>query len=293
MIAGMGQLSLFDQDGLCQRWEDRTPSWRHASEGGFRSRAYAVVELDHRPAVDFVTRHHYSGAYSSAVLRYGLLERSTGDLVGVCVFGNGMTPAVLRNPFPHLEAHRQALELSRLILLDRVPANAESWFVGQALRRAAEANVRGVVMYSDPNERITPAGQLMPGHLGIVYQALNFRYVGVSKARYEDHLPDGTVLPERAASKVRGLEQGAGGTVRRLVQLGAAHPGDLRAMTDVQRSAWLEAALNDVGASRVKRDGKHRYLAVCGSKRQRRNTWDAVPLEAKPYPKRRALALAA
>lgn len=289
MIENMGQGALFEPDGWCQRWETRVSSWRHASEGGFRADRYEVVALAHRPALDFVTRHHYSGAFSSAVLRYGLIERAAGHLVGACVLGNGMTPAVLLNPFPHLQPHRQALELSRLVLLDEVPANAESWFVAHALAAAADGGLRGVVMYSDPNERTTPAGQIMPGHLGIVYQALGFRYVGTSKARYEDHLPDGTVLPERTASKVRGLEQGAYGAVRRLVQLGAADPGDLARLSADQRGDWLGEALDTVGAHRIRRAGKHRYVAACGNRSQRRTTMAHVPHPAKPYPKRLAV----
>lgn len=286
MIEDMGQGALFEPDGWCQLWESRVPSWRHTSEGGFRASSYQVVDLDHRPALEFVTRHHYSGAFSSAVLRYGLVERAGGRLVGTCVLGNGMTPAVLTNPFPHLRPHRQALELSRLVLLDEVPANAESWFVAQALGDAAAKGLRGVVMYSDPNERVNAVGHILPGHLGIVYQALGFRYVGTSKARYEDHLPDGTVLPERTASKVRGLEQGAYGAVRRLVQLGATDPGDLARMSDVQRADWLGEALDTVGAHRIRRNGKHRYVAACGTRSQRRRTMADVPHPAKPYPKR-------
>ena len=184
-----------------------------------------------------------------------------------------MTPAVLLNPFPHLEPYRQSLELSRLILLDCVPANAESWFVARALSHAAQKHhLRGVVMYSDPNQRITPAGKLMPGHLGIVYQSLSSRYVGTSKPRFENHLPDSTVLPERAESKVRNLEQGAYGTVRRLTALGAPDPGDLARMAPESRAAWLDDALAAVGTRRVKREGKHRYLLCVGGPRQRAKT---------------------
>ncbi|MBG0568809.1 Mom family adenine methylcarbamoylation protein [Actinoplanes aureus] len=199
-MAVFEQPSLFD-DQACQRWRRRQQSWRHPDEGGFDALRYETVELDYKSAQAFVTEHHYSGRFSSAVLRYGVVEKDACRLVGVLVLGNGMTPAVLRNPFPHLIPHRQSLELSRLVLLDEVPANAESWFVARSLSHAArEYGLRGVVMYSDPNSRCTPSGLILPGHLGIVYQAMGCWYVGTSKPRFEDHLPDGTVLPERAAS---------------------------------------------------------------------------------------------
>jgi hypothetical protein len=282
----MMQDALFDLDQLCQRWEARTPSWRHASDGGFNACRYDVVALDWNAALSFVVAHHYSGAFSSAVLRFGLIERATGQLVGVCVYGNSMGPHVLRSAFPALAPSDESLELSRLVLLDRVPANAESWFVTRTFDVLAEAGVRGVVMYSDPNGRVTPAGLVMPGHLGIVYQACSFRYVGESKPRFEDHLPDGTVLPERTTSKVRGLEQGCAGAVRRLVQLGADDPGDLARMSAGERVAWLEDAKTRAGVRHVKRDGKHRYLAATGTPLARKRTMRGVELPARPYPKR-------
>lgn len=285
-------LDLLEQEtdpalaAYCQRWTGREASWRHTSEGGFDPRRYQVVdELPWDDAHAFVVAHHYSGAFPSAVLRYGLTDRRTGRLVGVCVLGNGMTPAVLTSAFPSLEDN-QSRELSRLVLLDEVPGNAESWFVGQALELATDDGLRGVVMYSDPNERTTPAGMVQPGHLGIVYQALNCWYVGPSKARYEDHLPDGTVFPERTASKIRGLERGGRGAARRLVQLGADDPGDLDAMTEDQRGAWTTTALAAAGAVRLKRKGKHRYLLATGTALQRRRTYARVTLPRHPrYPK--------
>lgn len=272
-------------EGWGQRWRTRRPSWRHTSEGGFNPRRYGVVELDYRPAQAFVTAHHYSGAFSSAVRRYGLIDRWADQLVGVCVLGNSMGEHVLLSAFPALRPSTQCLEVSRLVLLDAVPANAESWFVAAALDHAAGRGLLGGVMYSDPNERTTPAGLIMPGHLGIVYQALNCWYVGPSRARYEDHLPDGTVLPERTASKIRGLERGCYGAVRRLIRLGADDPGDLTAMTADERGAWTTTALAQAGATRMKRAGKHRYLIAVGTRAQRRSTYAGVELTRVEYPK--------
>ena len=286
--------ALVDWDGLtagvedtwCQRWYRREPSWLHTSEGGFNPRRYTVTPIEWGAAQRFVTTHHYSGAFSSAVRRYGLIDRWKDKLVGACVLGNSMGPHVLRSPFPGLKPCHESLELSRLVLLDEVPSNAESWFAAEALTHAARKTLRGVVMYSDPNERTTPAGLIMPGHLGIIYQALNCWYVGQSKARYEDHLPDGTVLPERTASKIRGLEQGYRGAVRRLVALGADDPGDMTRMTDDERGDWTVHALTAVRATRVRRDGKHRYLLATGTRTQRRVTYRQVPLKrCDTYPK--------
>lgn len=68
---------------------------------------------------------HLTGNWPAAQLRYGLIEDGE-ELVGTCVLGVPVQKAVLTGPFPAFEPYRQSMELVRLVLLDRVPANAES-----------------------------------------------------------------------------------------------------------------------------------------------------------------------
>ena len=85
--------------------------------------------------------------------------------------------AVLTTPFPGLEPYVESIELSRLVLLDEVPFNAESWFVARCHHELALCGIRGVVSFSDPLPRHRSDGTaVMPGHVGTVYQALSFRY---------------------------------------------------------------------------------------------------------------------
>lgn len=66
------------------------------------------------------------------------------------------------------------VELGRLLLLDDVPGNGESWFVAECLRRLRKAGLAGVVSFADPAPRFGKDGTVItPGHLGTVYQALN------------------------------------------------------------------------------------------------------------------------
>jgi hypothetical protein len=108
----------------CQRWNRRVHSWRHISEGGFDASRYSVEPISEGAARAWVVEHHYSGSYPAASQRYGLFDRS-GELLGACVLGVPMTAAVLTNVFPDLRPVTEALELSRLVLADQVPANAE------------------------------------------------------------------------------------------------------------------------------------------------------------------------
>ena len=70
-----------------------------------------------------VTPLYLTGKFPAARMSFGLLEGQ--HLLGVVVLGVPMHPAVLTKPFPTLGA-REAAEVSRLVLLDEVPANAES-----------------------------------------------------------------------------------------------------------------------------------------------------------------------
>jgi hypothetical protein len=53
----------------------------------------------------------------------------------------------------------------------------ESWFLGQCARLAASTGLRGLVMFSDPIPRRRADGTVvMPGHVGVIYQASNAIY---------------------------------------------------------------------------------------------------------------------
>src|SRR5262249_42236345 len=157
----------------------------------------------------FVERHHYSHSFASAVHRFVLVDLwpdpdpdlqwlAGGQLVGALTLGIPMNKHVLTGPFPDLVAYRQSFELNRLVLLDRVPAPAESFFCARAFRLAGRLGVRGLVAYSDPvgRHRVTPAGVevLTPGHLGHVYKALSALLLTRGRSRRLTLLPDGTSL---------------------------------------------------------------------------------------------------
>ncbi len=263
--------------GLCQRSTGRVMSWRRTSEGGFNPRDYDVVRLPWKTAKAFVERHHYSGSFASAKLRYGLIRRRDDELVGVCVFGSPQRDEVLTNPLPTLD-RTTATEWNRLILLDEVPANAESHFGGQALRDAREEGLKAVVTFADPVPRPDVG---MPGHAGIIYQALNADYCGRSTAGDLLVLPSGAVLTRRAVQKVRAWEQGAGGVVRRFVDAGAPHP-----TPGEDGKAYLRRAVAAARPRICEHPGNHRFVIRLGTERERRRIPLGERFEPRRYPKR-------
>lgn len=248
-----------------QRWSERRGSWRSVHEGGFDRRRYEVAPVAETEARAFVSRHHYSGSYPASRLRYGLYE-SRGPLVGVAVLSVPVRAAVLTSVFPSLTPYRESLELGRFVLLDRVPANAESWFLGHLFRLAERDGLRGVVSFSDPVARTRADGTVVfAGHVGTIYQATNAEYLGRSRPRWVWLLPDGTVFSERAITKIRSQSRGHDYAERQLVRWGSP----AREWKDEPES-WLAEALLQAGVRRVRHSGCYRYGFALGSPNERR-----------------------
>lgn len=264
----------------CQRWSAGRHSWRHTSEGGFNRTRFEVVELhDDSTPRRFVVAHHYAHTYPAAIRRYGLFTR--GQQVGVAVLGAPVRAAVLTNVFPHLTPYVESLELSRFVLLDAVPANAESWFWARCRELLARVGVAGVVTFSDPVARTTLDGRVvMPGHVGTIYQASNGRPLGRGTARTLLVLPDATVLNDRSVQKVRRDEVGHE-AVERLLVANGARPRQ----PDEPGATYLIHALHAARVRRLRHPGCYRYAWQIGSRRR----YVALGLaESWPYPKRRA-----
>jgi hypothetical protein len=286
----------------CQRWLAGQQSWRDPAERfSFRPGDYQVSELT-GPGCDttaktFVLAHHYLGTYPNAKQRYALTHRGTGQLVGMAVLAIPVNVKVLTGVFPHLVPNVESLELARFVLLDQVPANAESWFLAEvrrlaaldtpavyaadgALLRPGRPGLRGLVADSDPLPRRRADGTtLTPGHIGIIYQASSARYCGRTTPGRIAVLPDGTVFSRRAMQKVRRGEQGWRYAEQQLTSRGARPRA-----TGRDRAAWLAEALNRAGAVPVSHPGNHRYAFPVGpTARARRQVVIAPP--GGPYPK--------
>jgi hypothetical protein len=268
---------------VTQRWHEGRPRWRPAAEGGFDPSRYVVEELDEARARAWTLRHHYSSSWPVVRLRTGLFDTRTPsgqpELVGVLALGVPMSDKVLTGPFPNLEPHYESIEISRLCLADAVPANGESFFCARSFALLAERGIRGLVAFSDPVERWRGSELIKPGHCGIVYQALNFEYLGRATARTLTLLPDATVLTARAQAKVTGGETGAAGVIARLVALGATRPA-----ADVEPRQWLRQALTAIGSRRLRHPGNFRYALRIGRTRGER-TRTLIGLASGPYPK--------
>src|SRR5262249_9043973 len=158
----------------------------------------------------------------AARYRFGLFWG--GLLVGVAVFSHPANNHVL-SIFPGDPL--ESVELGRLVLLDRVGANAETWMLARCFSQLKRECIIGIVSFSDPVRRTDASGRVIfPGHLGIPYCAHNAMYLGRSRAEHRRLLPDGSILHNRTLAKIRKREQGWRYAAALLEAQGAARLGD-------------------------------------------------------------------
>lgn len=258
---------------VVQRWTHGRGSYRVAGEP-IVTRRYEVAPIqgDRTPKA-FVVAHHYSGTYPAARFRFGLYRR--GELVGVAVFS---VPANPRSLAVLPGAAADSVELGRFVLVDDVPANGESWFLGRCFERLRREDLVGVVSFSDPARRTDAVGRVVfGGHVGTIYQAHNATYLGRSRAELRYVLPDGRVIHNRALTKIRNMRRGWRYAVSQLEQVGAV---PLMAGDDPRR--WLARELRRV-ARRLRHPGNHKYAWTL-RRRDARHLRDL----ARTYPKLRA-----
>jgi hypothetical protein len=250
------------------RWRDGVGSYRPAREV-IDTRAFTVDALpDDTTPREFVRQHHYLRTMPAARFRFGLFWG--GLLVGVAVFSHPANNATL-SIFPG--DRLESVELGRLVLLDRVGANAESWMLTRCFEVLRRRGIIGVVSFADPVRRTDRAGRVItPGHVGLAYQATGAAYLGLTRAGKQRLLPTGEVLHARALAKLRARDQGWRYVAARLEAAGAEKLGD------ADPGPWLDEWLPQL-TQVVTHPGNLRYA------------WGLTPTvkrhlgEGQPYPK--------
>jgi hypothetical protein len=231
-----------------QRWRTHRTSYRPSQEL-ICTRDYDVnpIKGDAEPKA-FVKEHHYLASYPAARFRFGLYRR--GELCGVAVFSRPTSDLALTNVFRCDAA--LCVDLGRFVLLDEVPGNGETFFLGQCFDQLRREGIVGVVSFCDPLPRRTEAGETIHrGHIGTIYQAFNGSYLGRSSARTIRLLPDGSLFHDRNVQKIRQLDQGWRYASDLLHRFGASPlAGD--------PGAWLDRWLPMLTRN-VRHPGNHKY----------------------------------
>jgi hypothetical protein len=138
-------------------------------------------------AVRFACTHfHYSRAVPTPPhVAFGVWERE--HFRGVVVFSRGASAAI-GSPFGLTQ--REICELSRVALAEHDAPVSRIVAIALRLLRAHSPGVRLVVSYADPQA----------GHVGAVYQAMNWAYLGQTSATRAYRDPTGRVWHPRMVS---------------------------------------------------------------------------------------------
>ena len=133
------------------------------------SLSLSVRSISSKLAKPFLAKYHYSHS-CPAGQQFGFFAE--GHLVGVATIkglsggswnGSRYTRFAKENGFI-------VKELSRLALVDVMPDNSESYFIGRLIRLVRQLGCDVLLSYADPTY----------GHAGTIYRATNWLYYGLS-----------------------------------------------------------------------------------------------------------------
>lgn len=144
------------------------PQWK------FRRQEWEVRPAPLAAAQALVREHHYArGGANTAVFVHGLYCRALDYLVGdfLCGVVWWLPPTRVACESVNREHWRRVLSLTRMVVRPEVPTNACSFLLARSVK-AIKRDGRFVtlVTWADEGE----------GHLGGVYRAANWSYVGVN-----------------------------------------------------------------------------------------------------------------
>ena len=211
---------------------------------------YIIREISHKQATDVVVKNHYLHRAAPCSFSFGLFEVGLGigelfesdRLVGVIIYGTPSS-APLRRGICGDDEKNNVIELTRLWIEDGTPKNAESYLIGNTLKLI---NKQIVVSYAEMEQ----------GHVGVVYQATNWIYTGLSA--------------KRTNWTIDGVDK------------------HCQTIADKYTSVEIRAKYGDK-FSLVDRPRKHRYVFFNCDKRRKIELTKKLKYKIEPYPKRVAV----
>lgn len=201
---------------------------------------YVIKQVDSKKATAMVVEFHYLHRRASSMFCYGLFDGE--EMIGCVIYGKPASPALCVGVCGPEESKR-VLELTRLWIEDGTPKNTESYLIGNSLR-----------LIPDEYDIVVSYAEIQAGHIGVVYQATNWIYTGLSDKHVEWKL-DGSSAHSRHLFDEHGGVNGA-----------KAFYGDRLV--------------------RGERPRKHRYVMFRGSKSRRKELNRKLRYQVKPYPKK-------
>ena len=153
-----------------------------------------VEEIDRKISKEMIEKNHYSHKFPQAVKKtYGCYYRN--ELMGTIVFSVPANRFSLTSAIENFD-QKSGLELSRMWTDDRCPFNFESCCIGIGIKLIQNdlPEVRALVSYADTQF----------GHVGTIYKATNWVYLGKTKPERRYLKKDGKLLTRRSLGRKKG-----------------------------------------------------------------------------------------
>ena len=196
---------------------------------------YYISKISYNQTKPFILDIHYAKRMPSISYAYGMYKNN--QLVGVVTYGKPPSPALCKGIMGQENAHL-ILELNRLVLLNN-EKNEASILISNSLKLLPKPKI--IVSYADTEQN----------HIGLVYQATNFIYTGLSDKRKEWRMKN----------------------------------SKLHSRTICQTYSLEERKSNQDKFELIDRPRKHRYIYFLGNKTEKKYFKKNLKYQIKPYPK--------
>ena len=126
-----------------------------------------IKAIPHKAAQNIIVERHYLHRKAPCSYSWGLYDND--EIVGVIMYGTPSS-APLRRGIAGDDEKDNVIELTRLWIDDKIGKNAESYLIGNTVKKVKK-------------EIVVSYAEIEQGHLGTVYQACSFLYRGLSAKR--------------------------------------------------------------------------------------------------------------
>ena len=208
---------------------------------------YSVVLVPKSTVYTVLKRNHYLKRLPNIKYAFGLYKQK--QLMGACTFGLLQSQTLCYGIF-NGKYQDEIIELNRLFLVENIK-NLASFFIAKCLRQLPKPKV--IISFADTSA----------DHHGYIYQASNWIYTGLS-SKFTDYA-------------VKGLEHLHHATIEDSVGRYDKNP-------DLNKKEALQKKYGDK-LYKTERPRKHRYIYICGNKRQIKNRVYDLQYDICEYPK--------
>ena len=206
-----------------------------------------VKEINKGDARKYISTYHYSKTFPDSTM-YVFAGFYGSEIAGIICYGMGASKNQYTAIIPKIKKD-EYLELTRLWSPDSMPKNTESKLIAESLKMLP-LKYKLIISFADPSQ----------GHLGIIYQATNWLYCGMSNK-----------------GKCLITKDGITKHLRLIGIYKKRHP-ELKNKTN-------QEIMDIYGWKYEKSYGKHRYVMIRGTRKEKKKLISIMSKKIKDYPK--------